>query len=113
MTVTTATLPQISDQTFAAEVLAADVPVVVDLWAPWCPSCHVLTPILAEIAVEQGDRIKVVALNTDEHPVTAAALRVLGLPTLKVFRGGEEVGSLTGARPKRVLLEQLERILAG
>ncbi len=102
--------PAVTDATFAAEVLGSETPVLVDFWAAWCGPCHVLTPVLEKVAGELG--LRVVALNADENPATAADHRVLGLPTMKVFRGGVEVGSLTGARPARALREQLERTLA-
>lgn len=111
MTVRTAPFPAVTDATFAAEVLDSQTPVLVDFWAAWCPSCHLLGPVLEKVASRLGDRLRVVAMNADENPVTAADLRVLGLPTMKVFSAGIEIGSLTGARTERALLEQLERIL--
>ena len=105
-------LSAVTDETFAAEVLGSPLPVVVDLWAAWCGPCHQLRPVLEQLAVELAGRVRVVTLDTDAHPATAAALRVLGLPTLKVFRDGEEIGSLTGARPAAALRASLERILA-
>lgn len=107
----TPALPAVTDDTFAREVLASATPVVVDLWAAWCGPCHQLRPVLEELAVELAGRLRVVTLDTDANPVTATQLRVLGLPTLKVFREGVEIGSLTGARSRSALREQLVRIL--
>ncbi len=92
---------------FAEEVVASAKPVVVDFWAEWCPSCKRLAPTLAELADEYGDRVEVVKINADENPQTVRAYGVLSLPTLVVFRDGEPVGALVGARPKTALREAL------
>ena len=97
----------VTDDSFAQEVVASTKPVVVDFWAEWCPSCKRLTPTLEQLAEEYGDRVEVVKINADDNPETVRAYGVLSLPTLLVFRDGEPVGGLVGARPKSALREAL------
>ena len=86
-------------------------PVLVDFWAQWCPPCHMLAPVLDEIAAELGDRLVVAKVNADENQVTAQRYGILALPTLSVFRNGEMVSRVVGARPKRRLLADLSSFL--
>ncbi|OPF79248.1 thiol reductase thioredoxin [Streptomyces antioxidans] len=101
----------VTDATFAEEVLAAGLPVLVEFTASWCPPCRMIAPVLAEIAREEGHRLKVVALDVDENPSTTNAYGVLSMPTLMLFRAGEPVRSLVGARSKRRLLEEFGEAL--
>jgi len=101
----------VTDATFAAEVLSSPLPVLVDFTADWCPPCRMIAPVLDEVAAERGDELKVVSLNVDENPETQAAYGVLAMPTLMLFRGGEPVRTIVGARPKRRLLNELADVL--
>jgi thioredoxin 1 len=101
----------VTDETFAAEVLGSDIPVLVDFTADWCPPCRMIAPVLSQVAGEQQGRLKVVSLDVDTNPATQAAYGVLSMPTLIVFQGGEPVKSLVGARPKRKLMQELDGLV--
>jgi thioredoxin 1 len=104
-------LPDVTDNNFQAEVLESETPVLVDFWAPWCGPCRVVGPVLEEIAAERDD-LRIVKLNTDENPETAAAFQVLSIPTMILFKGGEPAKKIIGAYPKRKLEAELEPVLA-
>lgn len=100
-------LPAVTDATFAATVEGAAGPVLVDFWANWCPPCHILIPILEEIAREEGERLTIVKLNVDENEQIPLRYGVMSFPTLLLFRDGEVVKQWIGARPKGKLLHEL------
>ncbi|MDT0343142.1 thioredoxin [Streptomyces litchfieldiae] len=104
---TTTGLAKITDATFADEVLTSSLPVLVDFTADWCPPCRMVAPVLADLARERAGELKVVSLNVDHNPETTAAYSVLSMPTLMLFRGGEPVRSLVGARSKARLVQDL------
>ena len=107
----TGNLPDVTDATFQSEVLDADGAVLVDFWAPWCGPCRVVHPILEEMAAERDD-LHVVSLNVDDNQQTAARYEVLSIPTLILFKGGQEAKRVIGAMPKRRLESELEPALA-
>jgi thioredoxin 1 len=102
---------EVTDNTFQAEVLESETPVLVDFWAPWCGPCRVVSPILEDIAAERDD-LRVVKLNTDENMQTAADYQVLAIPTMILFRNGAEATRIQGAQPRKRLEAQLEPALA-
>ena len=101
-------LKQVTDETFDAEVLKSDKPVLVDFWAEWCGPCRMVAPILEQISQEHGDKLEIVKLNTDENPEVATKYGVLNIPMLNVYVNGQVVKTIVGAKPKRVLLKDLE-----
>ena len=102
----------VTDASFAADVLQSDKPVLVDFWAEWCGPCRMVGPILEEISNEHGDKLTIVKLNVDENPSIAANYGVSSIPTMNVFQGGEVVKQIVGAKPKAKLLEDLADDLA-
>ena len=101
----------VTDASFAEDVLASPLPVAVDFWAPWCPPCRVIGPILNELAAEYAGRLTIAKLNTDEYQRSMVELGVQGLPTLIIFKDGREVARLVGARPKRHYQERFDALL--
>jgi thioredoxin 1 len=104
-------LKAVTDATFGDEVLNADLPVLVDFWAPWCGPCRQLTPVVEQLSAEHSDKIKFVALNTDENPVTSQTYAIAAIPTLKVYVNGEVVKTRQGAKPKPLLAAELSDFL--
>jgi thioredoxin 1 len=91
---------EITDDTFEQEVIQADLPVVVDFWAPWCGPCRVVNPIIEDLASQHGDRVKFVKLNVDDNPGISTRYNVLSIPTVILFERGEAQDTVIGARSK-------------
>ncbi|HHS97120.1 MAG TPA: thioredoxin [Chloroflexi bacterium] len=102
---------EVTDRTFEAEVLKADLPTLVDFWAEWCAPCRMIAPIVEEIATELAGRLKVVKMDVDENPATPGRLGIMGIPTLILFKDGAEVARIVGYRPKKDLLAAIEPYL--
>ena len=100
-------ISQLTESTFDEEVASSTEPVLVDFWAEWCGPCKMVAPILEEIATEQAGKVRVAKVNVDENPVLATKFNVMSIPTMIVFKDGQEAQRLIGARGKPQLLEDL------
>ncbi|MEG8277936.1 thioredoxin family protein [Streptomyces sp. AHA2] len=104
-------MTEVTDADFASEVIGARLPVLVEFAADWCPPCRQMAPVLKAVAAQEGERLKVVRLDVDANPATTSAYKVLSMPTFLVFRDGEPVKAMVGARAKRRLLQELADVL--
>jgi len=102
----------VTDAKFQKDVLESTLPVLVDFWAPWCRPCSMLAPTIEELAKDYDGRAVVAKMNTDENPETPGKYGIKGIPTLILFKGGNEVERLVGVRPKKSIAEKLDALLA-
>ena len=105
-------IKHISDASFDDDVLKSSTPVLVDYWAEWCGPCKMIAPILEEIASEQGGKVRIAKLNVDDNPDAARRYEVMSIPTLIVFRDGQPVKRMIGAKGKGQLLQELSEFIA-
>jgi thioredoxin 1 len=96
---------KLTDENFEQEVLKSDIPVLVDFWAEWCVPCKMLGPIIEELADEYAGKVKICKLDVDDAPATAGQFGVQSIPTVMVFKGGEQVTQTLGAQPKDVIVK--------
>jgi thioredoxin 1 len=102
-----ANIGDVSDSQFQEVVLDSDTPVLVDFWAEWCVPCHMVSPVVEELGAEKGHELKVAKLNIDENPQATRTYGVMSIPSLILFKGGQEVARVIGAKPKEQILRDL------
>lgn len=102
----------VSDQDFQSQVLDSSQPVLVDFWAEWCVPCHMVSPVVEEIARDYAEKLKAAKLNVDDNPQTARQYGVMSIPTLIVFKDGQEKARVVGARGKEAILREIEPHIA-
>ena len=103
---------KVTDANFAAEVEGSPLPVLLDMWAPWCGPCVMVAPVIEELAAEMAGRVRVAKLNVDENPATAARFGVQSIPTLLLLKGGRELDRIVGVQSKAAIVQRIERVAA-
>lgn len=104
---------EVSDASFSTEVLSSNKPVLVDFWATWCGPCKMVAPVLEEIAGERSDHLTVAKLDVDANPETAQNFQVVSIPTMILFKDGQPVKRIVGAKGKAALLRELSEAVPG
>jgi thioredoxin 1 len=101
----------VTDASFEADVLKSDKPVIVDYWAEWCGPCRQVGPVLEEIAAANAEVVSVVKLNVDDNPQVTQRYGIMNIPTMSVFKNGEVVKEIVGAKPKSKLAAELREVI--
>jgi thioredoxin 1 len=107
-----ALIGDVTDQDFEDRVLHSDTPVLVDFWAEWCVPCHMVSPVVEEIGRDKGEQLEVAKLNIDENPEITRKYGVMSIPTLMLFKDGQEMARVVGARGKDALLREIDPHIA-
>ena len=106
-----ASIQQVGDDNFDAEVIHAQLPVLIDFWAPWCGPCRAIAPLVEELAQQYAGKLKVAKMNVDENPATPARYGVRGIPNLLLIKDGAVKDQIVGAVPKAKLVDAIEKVL--
>ena len=100
------------EKNFSNEVMKSEIPVLVDFWAEWCGPCHIMSPIIDEVAKEFEGKVKIGKINVDENQVLASQYGIMSIPTILAFKDGKVVSQLVGARPKKDLVDLINKVIA-
>ena len=103
---------EFSDTNFEQEVIKSPTPVLVDLWAAWCGPCRLIAPMVEELAGTYAGKVKMGKVNVDDYPQLAAQYRIMNIPTLLLFNGGQEVDRIVGVVPKQELARRIDKVLS-
>ena len=106
-----ANVTEVTDQEFETSVIKSDLPVLVDFWAPWCGPCRAIAPIVEDLATEYAGKVSFAKLNTDDNQRTAMKYGIMAIPTLVLFRGGNEVARVTGVQSKQNLKKTIDGVV--
>jgi thioredoxin 2 len=101
----------VTDATFAEQVERSPLPVLLDMWAPWCGPCRMVAPVVEELCGELAGRVRVAQLNVDENPVTAGRFQIQSIPALLLLQNGREIDRMVGAQPKAEIIRHLQRFV--
>lgn len=100
------------EKNFSDEVMKSEIPVIVDFWAEWCGPCHIMSPIIDEVAKEFEGKAKIGKVNVDENQVISSKYGIMSIPTILAFKDGKVIGQLVGARPKKDLVDLINKVIA-